>query len=112
LDVILVGAGQNFPVDGPHLVAGRVGAVVEVLDGEAVVRTAVPAREEPLDDLAGHQLHVSNARQSFAVEVLRGGYAGSLLVSNSLSITWSAVTPSLSARKLVARRCRSTGRAT
>ena len=52
-----------------QVVAGRVGAVVEVLDGEAVVGAAVPAGEEALDDLPGDQLHVADARQAVGVEV-------------------------------------------
>ena len=69
LDVVLVGAGEDLPVDGAGIVAGRVGAVVEVLDGEAVVGAAVAARQEPLDDLARHQLHVADAGEAFGVEV-------------------------------------------
>ncbi len=43
--------------------------MVEELDGEAVVGAAVPAGEETLDDLLGHQLHIADAGQAFGVKV-------------------------------------------
>ena len=48
---------------------GVYGAVVEILDGEAVVGAAVPAGEEALHDLTGHQFHVADAGQAFGIEV-------------------------------------------
>src|SRR5262249_51843094 len=112
---------EELPVDGADLVAGGVLAVVEVLDGKAVVGAAVPAGKEALDDLACHQFHVADARQPLGIEVAGAhrwssagppALIGSRTTSKSFSTMWSAVTPSLSARKLVARRWRITGRAT
>ena len=69
LDVILVGAGEDLPVDRARVVTRGIGAVVEVLDGEAVIGAAVPAGEEALHHLAGHQLHVPHPRQAVRIEV-------------------------------------------
>ena len=70
LDVILVGAGEDLPVQRPQLVAGHIGAMIEVLDGEAVIRRTMPAGEKTLDDLASDQLQVAKAREAVGVEEL------------------------------------------
>jgi hypothetical protein len=69
LDVVLVGAGGDLPVEVAQVVAGGVGAVVEVLDGEPVVGAAVPAGQEALDDLPGHQLQLADAGEPLGVKV-------------------------------------------
>ena len=56
LEVELVGAAENLPVEVPQVVAGCVLAVLGELDGEAVVGTAVYAGDVPFHDQPGTQL--------------------------------------------------------
>src|SRR5262249_49301988 len=130
LHVVAVGAAEDLPVDVLELVAPGVLAVLRELDGEPVVRRAVLARDEALDERRrgdveprdtvahvrrerispeeGHQLLNAGAtRGSFVSDPSVGGVA-----SRSLSITRSTLTPSASAVKFVMIRCRSTGLAT
>ena len=115
--------------------------MIEVLDRESVIRAAVPSGQESLHDLARHQLAIAQPGKALGIEepvsdafqrpFLRlpltefwgssspvgtaSGLAqssGSWMSWKSFSTMWSAVTPSLSARKLVARRWRRTGVAT
>src|SRR5262249_6571179 len=65
------------------VVAWGVRAVIEILDREAVVGTAMPASEESLDDLPSDQLHVPDARQALGIEV-------TLTHGDLLSFRWSA----------------------
>src|SRR5215468_7628134 len=67
--MILIGAGEDLPIDGAEIVARDVGTVIEILDGEPVIRTAMPPRQEALDDLARHQLHVADPRQPLRIKV-------------------------------------------
>jgi hypothetical protein len=69
LDVVLIGAGEDLPVNGAQIIAGRIGAVIEILDGKPVVGTAMPAGEEPLHHLPGDQLHVADTGETIGIEV-------------------------------------------
>ena len=67
LDVVAVGFPVDPPVQVAEIVAGGVLAVLGELDGEAFVRAAVQAGNEPLDRLAGlpHHQGVVLAIESF-----------------------------------------------
>jgi hypothetical protein len=53
LQVELVGAAEDFPVEVAQVVAGRVFAVLRELDGETVPRAAMLAGDVALDDVSG-----------------------------------------------------------
>ncbi len=72
LDESAVTARQHLPVDVARIIALDVGAIFGELDREAVVRTAVHAFPEALDDDLRAQLKRANAREGGGVEV--GGH--------------------------------------
>ena len=68
LDVILVGLGDELPIDRADLVGGGVGAVVGVFDARSEERAGVEAGEEPLDGRAGDELHPLHQRYPLRIE--------------------------------------------
>ena len=60
LDVVTVAAGERTPVQQAQFIAGTVVAVLGELDAAALVRRAMFARDEALDDPCGDQLQSSD----------------------------------------------------
>ena len=72
LDLELVGAGEDLPVEVPQVVTGRVGTVLGELDAEPLEGRPVRARREPLDDHLGAKLETREASERLGVEIDRG----------------------------------------
>ena len=60
LDVQPVLLGPDFPIDAAQVVARRVLAVLQELDGLAEVRTAMHAAEQPFDDVTSANLQAAD----------------------------------------------------
>jgi len=56
LQVVLVGAAEDLPIQVPQIVTGRILSVFGELDREAVIGTAMQPRHISLDDVPGAQL--------------------------------------------------------
>ena len=63
LYVITIAACEQPPVEVARIVTRRVLAVFSELDGEAVIRAAMNARPESLNDNAGAQLQILDTHQ-------------------------------------------------
>ena len=73
LDVVAIGARVQPPVDAPDVVAGDVAAVLGEVDRRAEKRRAMQAVDEPVDDVAGEQLEVADAREHLRVDETGAG---------------------------------------
>src|SRR5690554_3803670 len=109
-DIIFVGLGVDLPIDMANLMAGRIFGIFGEFDRPAVMRRAVHARENPLDqrlrlELHGAQLVEDGWVQKFGAQRLGHGS------SRSLAIISSVVRPWASASKLTRRRWRRIGAA-
>src|SRR5205807_296902 len=69
LEVVLVGLGVDAPVEILQVIAGHVLAVLAELDGEAVERAGVQARQEALDDELGAQVEPGHLADDFGPQV-------------------------------------------
>ena len=80
LDLELVGACVDLPVEVAEVVAGCVGAVLCELDGDAGVGGAVLPAHDALDDHFGAELEGVEACEGAGVEVEVGVDLGAALV--------------------------------
>ena len=72
LDVELVAAAVDLPIEEAQLVAGLVLAVVAVLRAEAVEGTRVQAAEKALHCAARDELHVAEPAQDLGIQIFGG----------------------------------------
>lgn len=76
LDVMAVGPGEDPPVEMARIIAGGVLAILGELDGEAVVRAAMEAGPESLDDGAGAEFEAADGHERLGMD--EGGAGGKL----------------------------------
>ena len=74
LQVISFGPAEDFPIDVLDVVAGRILAVLGEFDCEAVMRTAMLARQITLDDKPGLQLQAADLGKRDRVEIIEGRF--------------------------------------
>ncbi len=108
LDVMAVGPGEDPPVEMARVIAGCVLAILGELDGEAVVRAAMEAGPETLDDGAGAEFEAADGHERLGMDEGSAGgkldgavvhvRAGAGTVSRRRWTTDSIRTPSASAR--------------
>src|SRR5688572_17984124 len=104
---------EEPPIEPAEVVAGLVAAVLAELEPGALQPARVHAEHEAVHHAPGHQRQVTERRERARVEQRhRSGLDGAFTPASSRSVTWSAVTPSASARKFTSTRWRSTGGAT
>jgi hypothetical protein len=68
LEIELVGAAEDFPIEMAQIVARRVFAVLGELDRKAMQRAAMQAGDVALDDVPGSQPQAAELSQQPGVE--------------------------------------------
>ena len=69
LDEVLVGAREHLPVERGEIVAGQILPVLRELDAESLVRTAMQAGQEALDDRPRLEIDRAEPRDDRRIEI-------------------------------------------
>ena len=76
LEIILVGAAEDFPVEVTQVVARRILAMLGELHGESAERAAVHARHVSLDDPPVRQAEPLQPGEDLRIEIVANGLHG------------------------------------